>query len=162
MPVIVYTRATGEPQMDWQELDRGPGYFNITPGDAVRVRLKSIGDEELQTLIEELRDLPALHSLDLSENRNLSDDALRYLKNLPQLRELSISSTNIARRGIEHISELPHMERLNLSYCNHINDAAAKALRSLTSLEYLDIQGCLHITRAGVNKLERRGLTINR
>ncbi len=148
--------------MDWQEFDRGPGYFNVSPEDAVCVRLKSISDEELQTLVGELRDLPTLYSLDLSENRNLSDASLRYLKDLPQLRELNLSSTNISSRGMEHLSELPHLERLILTYCNHMSDAVVKHLRSLNNLEYLDIQRCLSITRAGVNKLERRGLTINR
>ncbi len=160
--MIVYTRPEDTPQVDWQEFDRGPGYFNISPGHSVRIRLKSIGDEELQTLATELQDLPELYSLDLSENRNLTDSGLRYLKELPQLHELILSSTNITWRGLEHLTGLPHLERLILIYCNHMSDAAVKPLRSLTRLEYLDIQGCLSITRAGINKIDRRGLTIHR
>ncbi len=128
----------------------------------VRVRLKSIGDEELETLARELQDFQELYSLDLSENRNLTDDSLRSLKYLHQLRELNISGTNITWRGLDYLKELPHLERLLLTYCNHMSDAAVKPLRGLTRLEYLDIQGCLSITRAGVNKMERRGLTIHR
>ncbi len=112
--------------------------------------------------MSELHDLPQLYSLDLAENRNLTDKSLRYLKDLPQLRELILSSTNITWRALEPLGELPHLERLIMDYCNHMSDAAIKPLRSLTRLEYLDIQGCLSITRAGVNKIEHRGLTVQR
>lgn len=151
-----------DPQVDWQEVDRGPGYFRVAPGDAVRVRIKSIGDERLHILVEELRDLPGLRSLDLSENRNLTDAGLKRLKPLAQLEELILSSTNLTWRSLEHLSALPHLERLDLSYCNRINDSAVKGLRELKRLEYLDLQGCLSITHAGVSKIQRPGLTIRR
>ena len=84
LPIIVYTRPEGS-DIDWLELDRGPGYFHVPEGHEVRVRIKSIGDEELILLVEELKDVDALRFLDLSENRNVTNTGLIRLQGLQQL-----------------------------------------------------------------------------
>jgi hypothetical protein len=157
----VYCREH-EQDADWQELDRGPGYFHVPPGHEVHIRLKSATDQDLQTLVEEIAGTPAVISLDLSENRNITDAGIARLKNLPQLKELNLSSCDITRRSLDHLAELPELRSLNLSYCNRLDDSAVKGLNALTSLEFLDIQACMQITRAGVSRLQRRGLEINR
>lgn len=160
LPIIIYSRNPGE--ADWQEVDRGPGYFNIPADQEVGIRIKGIEDKVLQALVKELEGVENLRYLDLSENRNLSNNALAYLKPLRSLTALSLSSTNIASKAIEHLKELPNLQRLNLSYCNRLTDPALKTLESMRSLEFVDLKSCLGITKAALSRVRRRNLTINR
>lgn len=161
MPVIVYTRPA-DSDGDWQELDRGPGYFSIPEGSVARVRIKSISDMELNTLVEELQGVPALRFLDLSENRNVTNAGLARLRALPQLTGLSLSSCSITNAGLEHLRALPNLAWLDLSYCNRLNDAALKPLEAMRSLTFVNLQGCLGIGRAGLSRVRRRTLQIQR
>ncbi|MEN4098622.1 MAG: hypothetical protein ROW52_01750 [Anaerolineaceae bacterium] len=147
---------------DWQELDRGPGYFHIPPGCAARIRFKGASDDALKILAAELEGVTAVISLDLSENRKITDAGIARLKSLPQLRELNLSSCDITRKALDHLADLPNLQSLHLSYCNRLDDSAVKSLNALSGLVYLDLQACLQMTRAGVNRLQRRGLEIHR
>jgi Leucine-rich repeat (LRR) protein len=158
----VFCRQENKQDADWQELDRGPGYFHIPPQHEVRIRLKSASDQDLHTLIDEISGTPVITSLDLSENRNITDAGIARLKNMPQLRELNLSSCDITRRAIDHLGELPHLASLNLSYCNRLDDSSIKGLSLLTQLEYIDLQACKQITTAGISRLQRHGLEIHR
>lgn len=160
-PIIVYTRPTGSDE-DWQELDRGPGYFTIPAGHEVRVRIKSISDDDLSPLIEELRDVQGLRFLDLSENRNITNAGLSRLRGLPQLTGLNLSSCSITNNGLKSLGDLPNLSHLNLSYCNRLNDASVKILEGKHSLTYVNLLGCLSITRAGISRVRRRSLEIYR
>ena len=160
-PVIVLTRPV-EGDAEWQELDRGPGYFAVPDGHEVRVRIKSINDADLYELIQELRDVEDLHFLDLSENRNVTNEGLKHLRLLPQLTGLNLSSCSITNSGLEHLRELPRLASLNLSFCNKLTDAALKTLEAMKRLTYVDLQGCLSITKAGVARVRRRDLEIYR
>jgi Leucine-rich repeat (LRR) protein len=158
----VFFRQENKQDADWQELDRGPGYFRIPPDHEIRIQLKSASDSELQTLAEEISGVETITSLDLSENRNITDSGIARLKNLPHLRELKLSSCDITFKAIDHLAELPNLKSLDLSYCNRIHDSSIKGLNALSQLEYLDLQACMQITRAGIKRLERRGLEIHR
>jgi hypothetical protein len=158
----VYYRQVDKQDADWQELDRGPGYFNIPAGHEVRIRLKSAGDSDLQTLAEEIAGVSAVTSLDLSENRNITDAGIARLKNLTQLRELKLSSCDITYKAIDHMAELPNLISLDLSYCNRLHDSSIKGLNALSQLEFLDLQACMQVTTAGIKRLQRRGLVIRR
>jgi Leucine-rich repeat (LRR) protein len=158
----VFYRQADKQDADWQELDRGPGYFHIPPGHEVRLRLKTASDQDLQTLADEIGDVAVITSLDLSENRNITDAGIARLKNMPHLRELNLSSCDITRKAIDHLVELPRLARLNLSYCNRLDDSVVKGLNALSQLEYLDIHACMQMKNAGVTRLQRRGLEIHR
>ena len=162
MPVIVYIRPAGQPKADWQELDRGPGYFSIPPGSEVRVRIKSIGDADLPLLVRELQDVAPLRYLDLSENRNITNEGMPRLKPLTQLTGLNLSSCSITSRGLEPLRSLTNLETLILSFCNRLTDEALKHLEAMRSLTYVDLQGCLSITKGGLARIRRRDLEIYR
>ena len=161
MPIIVYTRPA-DSNGDWQELDRGPGYFTIPDGSVARVRIKSISDYELTTLVDELQGFAALRFLDLAENRNVTNAGLARLRALPQLTGLSLSSCSITNAGLEHLRALPNLVWLDLSYCNRLNDAALKPLEAMRTLTFVNLQGCLGIGRAGLARMRRRTLEIQR
>lgn len=162
LPIIVLTRPENEAGADWQELDRGPGYFNAPDGHEVRVRLKAANDEDVRTLVNELRDLPVLHFLDLAENRNVTNEGLRHLRGLPQLTGLNLSSCSITNTGIEHLRGIPQLSHLNLSYCNKLSDPALKTIEAMKNLTFVDLQGCLSITNGGLSRIRRRSLQIYR
>ena len=103
-----------------------------------------------------------LRFLDLSENRNITNEGLARLKVLTQLTGLNLSSCSISSSGINHLRDLTHLETLNLSFCNRLNDPALKTLESMRNLTFVDIQGCLGITKGGLSRVRRRSLVIYR
>lgn len=161
MPIIVLTRPTDSSE-DWQELDRGPGYFTVPDGHAVRVRIKSINDSDLHDLVKELQNLEILRFLDLSENRNITNTGMSRLHNLPQLSGLNLSSCTITSAGIEHLHGLNHLTYLNLSFCNKLNDQVLKIIENMRNLTYVDLQGCLSVTNGGISRIRRKNLEIYR
>jgi hypothetical protein len=161
LPVTIYARPAGE-EIDWQEADRGPGYFRIPAGRELRVRIKGINDEDLNVLMGELRDVQELRFLDLSENRNVTNDGLARLKAAPQLTGLNLSSCTITNTGLDHLRALPRLSTLVLSYCSRLSDPALKTLEAMKSLTYVDLQGCLGFTNGGLARVRRRSLKIHR
>lgn len=162
MPIIVLSRPEGQPGADWQEVDRGPGYFAIPAGHEARIRIKGIDDQQLLNLVKEMEGVEALHFLDLSENRNVTNLGLQHLKGLPQLTGLNLSSCSITDTGLKHLIDLPHLAYLNLAYCNRLSDPALKYLEANRRLEYIDLQGCLGISKGGLSRVRRKNLTIYR
>lgn len=156
----VLIRPTGDPAAEWQEFDYGEGLYRIPPGNDVSVRVHNIGDQELARLIREIAGIPTLTSLNLSENRKITDDGLRLLRALPGLTALNLSSCGITNVGLAYLAVLTRLEALDLSFCNRITDTGLKALRPLTRLAYLNVQGCVKMTNAGLVRFARKGLTI--
>ncbi len=161
LPVVVLARPAGQ-ELDWQELDRGPGYFHVPAGQEIRVRIKGIDDVALAELAGELQGVPALRFLDLSENRNITNEGLARLKTLPQLTGLNLSSCSITNTGLQHLTDLRQLAYLNLSFCSRLSDPALKTLEAMKNLTYVDLQGCLGFTNGGFARVRRRNLTIYR
>lgn len=162
LPILVLYRPQGDPAAQWQELDRGPGYFHIPAGDEVSIRIQNINDAILATLMKELQECPVIAELNLSENRNITDSGLDALKALPWLTSINLSSCSLTNTGLAKLAALPRLTRLNLSYCNRITDLGLKSLTHLNRLTYLDLQGCVKITNGGLSRLHLKGLTIHR
>ncbi len=160
LPILLLARPAGE--RDWQEFDRGPGYFTLPAELEAGVKIKTINDGELKTLVEDICGLSSLRMLDLAENRNITDEGLKWLKLLSQLTELNLSSCDVTHQGLEYLAGIPRLKRLNLAYCGRINAQAVKAFKRMDKLEYLDLLGCLNFNRSGVTKIERKGLEIHK
>jgi hypothetical protein len=161
LPIIILVRPLGSNQ-DWQEFDRGPGFFNVPADNEIRVRIKSIGDGELADLVQELKGVANLRFLDLAENRNVTNDGIARLRGLPQLTGLNLSSCTITNPGLSYLSELRRLERLELSFCNRLSDGAVKILDGMRSLTFVDLQGCLGINKGALSRFRRRTLQIYR
>ncbi len=162
LPVQVLVRPAGESQTDWQDLDSGPGVITVPSGREIMVRAKGINDARLETLVEEIGKIEHLVGLNLAENRNVTDVGLVFLKNLPGLKILNLSSCSLTSTGLQALKHLPRLTRLDLSYCNRLTDAALKVLDGLQALEYLNLQGCVKITNGGVARIRLRGLEIHK
>ena len=162
LPVVVLHRPAGTPGADWQELDRGPGLIQLPPGVECSLRARNLDDDLLEQLVFEISGCAAITELNLAENRNVTNDGLVYLKHLPQLTSLNLSSCSLTNEGMSHLIALTRLERLDLSYCNRITDIGLKLLRSLRNLAYLNLQGCVKVTNGSISKLRRSTLTIHR
>ncbi len=160
LPVIVYARPCSDPPGEWRELDRGPGIIHLPEGEETGVRLRNIGDTQLEIFSREASPVDSLTMLNLSENRAISDDGLRALKALTRLTVLNLSSCGITSRGLEYLKELARLEQLDLSYCNRLNDQGLRFLSGLAALNNLNLRGCVKITHAGIARLQRSGLEI--
>jgi len=160
LEAIIYTRPVSTPAAEWREFDLGPGIFHLPEGEETGVRLRNIGDYELEEFIQDACQLKSLVMLNLSENRPLSDEGLKDIYKLEHLTTLNLSSCGLTNPGLEYVAKLTHLSNLDLSYCNRINDLGMKKLQALTSLTYLNLQGCVKVTHAAAVRLRRRGLTI--
>ena len=162
LPVIVLTRPAGQTEIDWQEIDRGPGYFSVPASEEVAIKMKGIDNSVLAQLVEELKPVAALRYLDLAENRNVTNEGVARLRALHQLEALNLSSCSITSTGLAPLKEIPKLRRLILSYCNKLTDASLKTIESMRSLEFVDLKGCLGLSQGGFSKMHRRNLTIHR
>ncbi len=162
LPIIVFSRLADQPGQEWQEFDRGPGFFNLPEDHEVMIKARQIDDDELCQLARDLTGCPRLVSLDLAENRKITDDGLECLKALPELVSLNLSSCDLTNTGLPHLLDLPRLKYLNLSYCHRLTDSGLKTFKGLPNLMYLDLQGVLKITTAGLSKIRKSGLTIHR
>lgn len=163
LPVQVYQRPAGSlPGTDWQELDAGPGVLHLPTGWEFSVHGRNLDDETLEQLITELDGIREIISLNLAECRNVTNEGIRFLKTLPHLTELNLSSCSITDSALAELKPLNHLLRLNLSYCNRITNVGLQKIRDLRRLEFLDLQGCVKINRGGLTKIQRNGLTIHK
>lgn len=162
LPVTIYIRSMARPKTEWAELDNGPGRISIPASHEVNLRVRNIGDDELYLLVKAVKDLAGLTTLNLSENRKVTDEGLSRLALLPGLTYLNLSSCSITNLGLASLAALKKLEHLDISYCNRISDEGLRNIKSLNRLEFLDIQGCVKTSHAGVKRIERRGLTIHR
>jgi hypothetical protein len=160
LPVIVYTCPSNSKSEEWMELDRGPGFFTLPPDHIGMIRIKQIDDADLRLLVKDLVNCPAIIALDLSENRKITDDGLEYLKGIPQLTSLNLSSCDITNEGLVYLLALNHLTRLNLSYCNRLTDAGLKTLQKMNHLTELDLLGILRMTRGGLVRISRPDLSV--
>lgn len=140
----------------------GPGYFRIPAGCEIGIRIRQSDDGELAEIIREVQSCPSLTHLNLSENRKITDEGLECIESLKALQELNLSSCDITNDVFGLLKKMVGLKILNLSFCPRIGDEGLKLLRNCRRLEYLDLQGCPRITRAGLAKVERAGLTIHK
>jgi hypothetical protein len=54
LPIVILCRPTSQPSLEWQEFDRGPGYFNVPEGQEVMIKVKQIDDADLCQLSQDL------------------------------------------------------------------------------------------------------------
>ena len=85
--------------------------------------------------------------------RNVTDDDLEALEDLPQLRELYLGyGTHTTDKGLAHVQHLKHLELLYLPE-TQITDAGLKYLKDLTDLQKLNL-GSPGVTDEGLPELQ--------
>ena len=90
-------------------------------------------------------------SIDLSRSW-IADIDINRLAGLAGLETLSLAQTHITDDALRVIAELPELRELDLFYCEHITDAGASLLRRAGGLERLNVRGT-KISDSGVKFL---------
>lgn len=109
---------------------------------------ESVNNDDLALLV----DMPRLRELNLSQS-NVTDAALEHVGKLKQLKSLNLHQTAITDRGLERIGQLTQLEVLSLSQ-TAITDAGLAKLSGLTELTFLGVDKT-QTTEAGLIALKR-------
>jgi hypothetical protein len=162
LPIIIYCRPKGQTSIEWKELDRGPGFFTIPKDQETMLRIRQMDDADFRQLIKDISGCSRIISLDLSENRKITDESLEYLQEIPQIESLNLSSCDISNKGLVHLTDLPHLTHLNLSYCNRLSDNGIHHIKEMRHLVFLDLLGVIKVSNSGFVMIRRKGLSIRR
>ena len=87
-----------------------------------------------------------------------TDAGLENLKELTQLRELSLDSTKVTDAGLAHLNQLNELRYLGISYTD-VTDAGLEQLKGLPKLRDLDLSGT-HVTDAGLEYFKELTLLV--
>lgn len=91
-------------------------------------------------VLEQLARLNSIQELRLGNSNALTDDGLRHLASLRQLRHLDLSMTRITDHGLEALRSLPALESVNLSW-TRTTDAGAANLADCARLKRVYLTG---------------------
>ncbi|MFN4259349.1 MAG: c-type cytochrome domain-containing protein [Gemmataceae bacterium] len=95
------------------------------------LRGKEVKDEELALL----KDMPNLIELNLA-GTDITDASLAHLKDLPRLTRLQLQKTSITDKGLEHLKGLRSLTSLNL-FGTEVTDEGIEQLKDLKNLKRL-------------------------
>ena len=162
LPLSILIKPIDDLEHFWIPFEQGPGIFTIPENHVAMVEIQNLHDDMVPTLVEEIADCSVLLELNLSENRNVGNEGMRWIKNLTQISRLNLSACGVNDRGLDLIIPMRNVTFLDLSYCTRITDIGIKKLDQMRSLEELYIRGIPRITHAAVKRIERRNLLIRR
>jgi Leucine-rich repeat (LRR) protein len=89
-------------------------------------------------MLERVSHLEHVTSLRLSNSKALTDEGIRHLARMPQLRDLDLTQTAVTDRGLEVLRHLPNLESLSLIF-TRVTDDGVNHLRDCKSLTRLDL-----------------------
>ena len=149
--------ATGAPPVPAYEIDTKEN--RITPrrhltdkewDDLIAVmkehRIRALDAQGLMTdtVLARLAGLDHVTSLSLGGSRQLTDDGLRHLARMPQLRHLDLSEYpggNLTDRGLEVLRHLPGLQTFEMTWQRGISDAGVANLKFCDQLERVNLMG---------------------
>lgn len=83
--------------------------------------------------------LEHLHTLSVGPSGQLTDDGLKHLASLNELKGLSVSHTNIGDAGLKHLENLQTLKSLHLDDTNITASGIARLAKALPELESLSV-----------------------
>jgi hypothetical protein len=95
-------------------------------------------------LMARIADLDHVVALGIGGSRGLSDDGLRHLARMPQLRWLNLSEYpggKLTDRGLDVLRHLPNLRVFEMTWQRGITDAGVANLRYCDQLERVDLMG---------------------
>ena len=96
-----------------------------------------IGDDDLAIISQ----LDQITSLNLDGSKRITDEGLKYLARMPQLRELILGG-QITDSGLEPLQHLRELRVFQMYWQNGITDKGISNLRLCNQLEEVDLLGC--------------------
>jgi len=130
------------PEIVWQGVKPIEIYFSDLAGP------QKLADDEM----EGLGHLDSLVTLSIWGATDLTDDGLRHITCLDNLRALRIADAPITDAGLAHIAQLTGLRTLILKD-TAVTDAGLAHLGSLKRLLLLDLENCVGVTDDGLTHL---------
>jgi|GEM_PF-1984443 Leucine-rich repeat (LRR) protein len=96
-----------------------------------------------------LKELKSLHSLSFVSVRQMNDETVSHLTDLPNLRTLKLHGVEIGDRGMDHIAEMKKLRRLYILVNLFVTDAGLAKLQGFDQLIWLRLYGCKTLTDKG-------------
>jgi serine/threonine protein kinase len=81
-----------------------------------------------------------LKELNLQDAKNVSNEGLKNISGLSQLRYLNLEGTAVSDKGLEYLQGMKELRRLNLEHTKGIFGSGLKYLAGLPHLERLDLE----------------------
>ncbi len=116
--------------------------------DAIRERRIAAIDANGQmtdAVLERVSRLDHVTRLDLGGSRHVTDEGLRHLARMPQLRRMDLTGCSITDRGLEVLRHLPDLRAFHLYHHPGVTDAGTSHLAECHRLERVALMG----TRTG-------------
>jgi Leucine-rich repeat (LRR) protein len=88
--------------------------------------------------MEHLRDLPTLTSFNCYFCEFIGDDAVSVMKSWKKLERVQLRGTKVTSKALEHLAQIPTLRSIDISH-TEIDDEGFELLGSLTRLESLSI-----------------------
>jgi hypothetical protein len=103
--------------------------------------------------VRHLAGLESLEYLDMSSSQILTDDSVKHLAALRNLKELRLHNTYFGDAGLAHLGGLADLEVLDLSENWSVTGAGLKALAGLKKLRVVNLRWCAGLTPDGLKEL---------
>jgi len=92
-------------------------------------------------LLERVSRLDSIQSLDLEGCTSVTDDGLKHLARMPQLRHLNLTCPAMTDRGLEVLGSLTQLETLKIFHVQSITDAGLKPLAACDGIRNVNLLG---------------------
>ena len=119
----------------------------------LEVDLNLIGDHVSDSQLEPLQPIAQQVAVLNLARTNVTDDGLKAVEPLKNLRRLHLENTKITDAGLAHVKDLAKLEYLNL-YATQVTDSGLSQLEGLKNLRSLYLWQT-KVTPAGVDKLKQ-------
>jgi serine/threonine protein kinase/Leucine-rich repeat (LRR) protein len=133
--------------------DRAAAEWVLGLRGKVGIMAPYLAGEATIELASELPPQPfALVHIDLFQNKQLTDDALKHLEGLTNLTYLRLEASPIGDAGLEHIKDLTNLAHLHIN-TTKVTDAGLASIRGLVNLRELVFSNLPKVTNAGLETL---------
>ena len=127
-------------KVSWHAPDAGAGDTQVLSDlprlNDLRLNMRQLTDDGIRPVAT----LTQLRRLDLCCSQ-ITDHALPYLAGLRQLRTLDLYSTQVTDEGLEHLRGLKNLEQVKLRGTNVTHQGAARLQAALPNCEILGVEG---------------------
>ncbi|WP_309046037.1 hypothetical protein [Marinobacter sediminicola] len=87
------------------------------------------------------------------ENADISDQGIRVLPELPELRGIDLDGTEVTDKAMERIAEFKNLEEIWIEGTS-VSDVGFSCLHSLKNLRFISIVDCENISNEAIERLE--------
>jgi hypothetical protein len=102
--------------------------------------------------LKHLKELKKLEFVRLDAAPNITDEGVKELASLEQLKDVGLGSTKVTDAGVKHLTKLKNLTNLNLNFTK-VTDASVNELAKLEKLTTLGVQ-FTQMTPEGITKLQ--------